>query len=154
MPIHSIFVIDKTSENVLYCKYYDIQLLKYNDEIAKFEKKLFENSKRYWERSIKSIQSCDFDDIFCVLQTFGELLIFVCGTEEFDEPLLATVLDTIRDIIIDTLDSKTKPFLRNEFMNPEMYGKFCVSIDDMISQGILEILDIELIRKYSKLKNF
>jgi hypothetical protein len=46
---------------------------------------------------------------------------------------VARAIDVIKDIMIDVLETNTKETITKEnFINMENYGKFCVSIDDMI----------------------
>lgn len=64
--------------------------------------------------------------------------------------IVADVIDCIRNVLSELVDGK---FHESSFLDHEVYGKFAVSIDEMMPQGVLETLDPESIAKLTKLKS-
>lgn len=133
MPVHSLLIIDINKENnLLYSKYFDHDVIQALGAPFIFEKRLKDNTKPIWTSNIieSGKKSCFIDNIYCVYEKVNEIIIFVNGTEDYDEIILSSVLDTIKFVIYDILDVKIITI--KDFMNSSKYGKFCVSIDDLM----------------------
>lgn len=103
MPIHSLVICDKARITVLFGKHFDTALLNNTGGPLRFEKCLLDEAKYFWSSS-NSKQSFFLEDILCIMEDIGELIVVVCGTDDFDEAmckfgLLLHVLSTLTDAI-------------------------------------------------------
>lgn len=80
----------------------------------------------------------------------GELLMHVVGSgQDGDELVLAQVADLVQQLLEEHLEHR---LTATDLLNPEALGKVYVSLDEMISDGAIECLNIDYILKLSKMK--
>lgn len=150
MPVHSLIIVNNEG-NVLFSKYFEPSVRR--DSIAKlsFEQSLFKHTCIYW-RSLGSTQNTvTLASVHCVFQHIGDMIMFANGTDDIDETILSEVLVTLCKILGGIIDGGV---CESQFLIAENYGKFAVSVEEMVPQGIIESFDEDQISKLSKLKNF
>jgi hypothetical protein len=106
MPVHSV-VITNSAGIVLFHKYYDQDVLSTSDGRLFFEGYLFRHTKGYWGRSyskqtasfLSVIQTLDIHcdlivdrNVHVMLQSFGDLIIFITGKDDVDELICKSLL--------------------------------------------------------------
>lgn len=89
MPAHSVLVINSTG-NVVYSKYFSNTTHakgQVNQEILDFEQMLYRHTFKVWaNKTIPQVpQTLTIGDIHIVFQRIGELMLFVCGSDDIDE---------------------------------------------------------------------
>ena len=85
MPVHSLLILNHSSENILYSKYYDMKIIQTIGAIHLFERQLYSHTKRYWDQAKQSKQTCTINEKFIVLESYGDLLIIANGIDDIDE---------------------------------------------------------------------
>eukprot|EP01038_Epipyxis_sp_PR26KG_P012052 gene12052-16128_t len=149
MPVHSIVIINSNS-NLLYFKYfYPTSEIGSGEIDLLFEQSLFRQTLPYWKKANGHKQTITIEDVFIVFERFNDIIIFANGVDDVDEIILCSVIDTIHTILVDLVEGKVT---EQGFLNPEIFGKFAVCIDEMMPQGIIETLDAEIIAKLGKMK--
>ena len=149
MPFHSL-VVTNLSGSVLFSKYYCGSYKETSPRNIEYEHQLLKYSASLWQGA-ESKRSISVDkNIFVVFQKCGELMIFLAGFDEIDEPILTDVLALIIMLMTDQLDGRRT---ESSFLNSETYGKFQVILEEVMPNGILETIDVDVISKMSKLKN-
>lgn len=85
--------------------------------------------------------------VFIVYTVIGDICIFAVGKEVYDELALMEVLNAVTSSVKDVCrkDPSERLFL-------EKYGKVCLCLDEIISQGALEHTDKDRIRRLTRLK--
>mmetsp|Transcript_29672 Transcript_29672/g.50075 ORF Transcript_29672/g.50075 Transcript_29672/m.50075 type:complete len:148 (+) Transcript_29672:135-578(+) len=145
--LHSVLITNEDGM-VLFSKYFDLDSAKDVDGVQLFEKNLLHNTKPYWHRANYK-QSVSFLDVIVLFQTHGDMRVFVTGKEETDELLLTDLVEVVFELL-NQLEKVTEASL----LVPDNFGKFSISLDEMIPDGILETMDLETIRRMIKLKHF
>mmetsp|Transcript_26367 Transcript_26367/g.58367 ORF Transcript_26367/g.58367 Transcript_26367/m.58367 type:complete len:83 (-) Transcript_26367:191-439(-) len=79
----------------------------------------------------------------------GNIIAFAGGTDDVDESTLAEVLVAVERVLVEVIGDRVT---ESGLLIPDNYGKFVVSVDDMMPQGVVDTLDAVLIAKLSKLK--
>mmetsp|Transcript_8083 Transcript_8083/g.8231 ORF Transcript_8083/g.8231 Transcript_8083/m.8231 type:complete len:152 (+) Transcript_8083:136-591(+) len=150
MPVHSV-IITSIDGNLLFSKYFDRKLLSSKEETQKFERMIFIQTEKYWDKQTGLQCITMMGDIHVIFQMIGELRLFLCGIDDTDELILQELLTTVLSLLEEHLENR---FTQTSLLVPDNYGKLCVSLDDMLPDGIVETLDVDTIMKMSKLKPF
>ncbi|EFJ13276.1 hypothetical protein SELMODRAFT_269018 [Selaginella moellendorffii] len=77
----------------------------------------------------------------------GEIWIFTVGKDEYDELTLVEVLFSITSSVKDVCKK-----IPTERIFLDKYGKICLCLDEIVSQGMLEHTDKDRIRRLIRLK--
>jgi hypothetical protein len=78
--------------------------------------------------------------------------VLISGKNDIDELILSQIMVCFSQVLMDILD---KNLVENFILDIENYAKICLALDEIVSiQGIIECLDVEVVMKQSKLKNF
>ncbi|GAQ78539.1 SNARE-like superfamily protein [Klebsormidium nitens] len=85
--------------------------------------------------------------VFVVYGSFGDLNIYMVGGDEYDELGLSEVL---RAVVITLKDACNGKLSEGSLLTK--YGTACLYIDEIISQGTLEHVDKDRIKRSSKMK--
>lgn len=85
--------------------------------------------------------------VFIVYTVIGDICIFAVGKEVYDELALMEVLNAVSASVKEVC--KKAP---SERLFLEKYGKVCLCLDEIVSQGSLEHTDKDRIRRLSRLK--
>jgi len=95
MPLHSIFILNPGG-NVVFSKYFGFTNRKTTNAFKQEEKSLlfeqsvlYENTKATWTSpaiSQRKLAFCD-DGYIIVFQKIGELIVYVTGVEDYEEPI-------------------------------------------------------------------
>mmetsp|Transcript_30504 Transcript_30504/g.43749 ORF Transcript_30504/g.43749 Transcript_30504/m.43749 type:complete len:145 (-) Transcript_30504:309-743(-) len=143
MPVHSL-IVTNTEGCIVFSRRFD------SSYSAEFEKLLKTQVGDY--SSVSSLKRSVLigNVVSVVFKKYSDLIIFIGGTDEIDEPILAQLLETVWDLLDATLEGKASEQLLHSF---EYNAKFAIAVDEMMPQGIIECLDTELILKLSKLKS-
>ncbi len=161
MPIHSIYVVNPTSLRVLFCKHYSDDVVQNPDQRAIFDSVMWRNVSRYFKflaaGHCKTL-ACPVGPVRIVLMQVGELVALLNGTTDIDEVALGQALEVIEKLLEDscygtTDGKKSQALIEADLLSSEAFGKFSVVIDEMLSGGIIESLDVETLLRASKLKN-
>mmetsp|Transcript_3728 Transcript_3728/g.5777 ORF Transcript_3728/g.5777 Transcript_3728/m.5777 type:complete len:152 (+) Transcript_3728:37-492(+) len=150
MPVHSVVITNSTGV-VLFTKYYDSEVLSTLDGRSYFERYLFRHTRGYWCRAATK-QAVSFLNVHVLLQAYGDLIIFLTGTDDVDELILSDVMELIHQILTDS--SVDVRAAEAGLLIPDNYGKLSISLDEMMPDGIIETFDHETIKKMTKLKHF
>lgn len=144
MPITSLFILNLEGYT-LFAKHYEYSSL---EDARLFERSVFRHTKNY----INTVVNCvTIADVHVVFQIMGELLLIITGKDEQDELLLSEILVVLKELLSEHLDNK---LTESNLLLADNYGKVSVSCEEMISDGIVETLDVDIITKMTKLKNF
>eukprot|EP00904_Undaria_pinnatifida_P003079 jgi/Undpi1/12772/HiC_scaffold_6.g02440.m1 len=83
------------------------------------------------------------------------LLMFLCGSGEYDELTLAEILSTLAKVItaLCRQGNKSQQVTQEALMSSSTYSKACLAIDEMLPGGIPETLDADCILGAIKLQN-
>lgn len=85
-----------------------------------------------------------------LLAPTGELLVYLVGSgQDGDESVLSQVADLVRQLLEEHLEHRLTPA---DLLQPETLGKVYVSLDEMISSGAIECLNLDYILRLSKMK--
>jgi len=145
MPVESLIVINMAG-NILHSSYFSSTA----DAARKYEQSLFKETSKIWNKQIMlGKQTIAFADVSVVFQRLGELIIFVSGSDEADEIILAELHETILKVLNELLNGV---ITEKELLNVENYGKFLVCLDEILSRGVIENMDAESVLKLSKLR--
>eukprot|EP00968_Pinguiococcus_pyrenoidosus_P020020 scaffold2263_cov272-Pinguiococcus_pyrenoidosus.AAC.10 len=148
MGVHSVLLTNRNGM-VLFKKYYDATL---DDEsILLQEQALVVHSEHMWQDAFVTEQVLALDELAVVFRGMNDVLVFVSGTEEYNELILSDLLKVLIDVLVNLCTSRDRV---NEahVLNPDIYGKFAVCLDQMIFQGQLEESDVKTILRLSKMK--
>eukprot|EP00752_Nemacystus_decipiens_P003776 g3476.t2 len=82
------------------------------------------------------------------------LLLFLCGSGEYDELTLADMLSTLAKSIVSLCrqGGKNQRATESVFLSSSIYSKACLVVDEMLPTGILESLDTDSILSALKLQ--
>jgi hypothetical protein len=98
-----------------------------------------------------SIYSMHIDEYTVLSVPAGELTIYLSGSgQDGDEFILATVSDLVIRLLEEHLETKVPTC--SLLLAPEAIGKMLVSLDELICDGELIGVDVDLILKLSKMK--
>jgi hypothetical protein len=88
MPIHSVIITNIICKNILFSKYYNDTFIYDHNQILSFEHKLMVNIEPYCKRLKNDLLfTITIDSVYVVFQQVGELLVFICGTNDIDETI-------------------------------------------------------------------
>ncbi|KAM3360368.1 TSET complex member tstD-like [Capsicum galapagoense] len=85
--------------------------------------------------------------VYVVYTILGAISIYVVGKEEYDELVLSEVIYAITAIVRDVCG---KPPSERLFL--DKYGKICLSLDEIVSKGLLENTEKDRIKRLVRLK--
>eukprot|EP00249_Psilotum_nudum_P003327 c16724_g1_i1 orf=210-653(-) len=85
--------------------------------------------------------------VYIVYTAIGDLYIYLVGKDEYDELALGEILYAITSSVKDVCKKSVteKAFL-------DKYGRICLSLDEIIFQGMLEHTDKDRVRRLTRLK--
>ena len=110
MPIHSILLLTLSPPSVVFARYFDRSSLQAQEA---FESDLVGNAETYLSRGGSGGSSSEA--LFCVtvgagvqvvFQRLGQLVLYVGGTDEMDEIVLADVVACIRGVIFSLVGQR------------------------------------------------
>ena len=84
MPVHSLLIVGAAG-NILFSRYFDVSILQTPGASGLFERMLFRHTEGYWERASINKETVTLKEVHVLFQKFGELLIYICGTDDIDE---------------------------------------------------------------------
>ncbi|KAJ7542659.1 hypothetical protein O6H91_09G007300 [Diphasiastrum complanatum] len=85
--------------------------------------------------------------VYIVYTVIGDIWVFTVGKDEYDELTLVEVLHAITSSVKDIC--KKAP---SERVFLDKYGKVCLGLDEIFSQGILEHTDKDRVRRLTRLR--
>eukprot|EP00244_Chara_vulgaris_P011492 TRINITY_DN5712_c0_g1_i2.p1 TRINITY_DN5712_c0_g1~~TRINITY_DN5712_c0_g1_i2.p1 ORF type:complete len:150 (-),score=31.88 TRINITY_DN5712_c0_g1_i2:502-951(-) len=77
----------------------------------------------------------------------GDLAVYTLGSDEYDELGLCEVLRSILSVLKDVCNQKV-----SEAAVVDKYGKICLSLEEVVFQGDLELTDKDRVKRAVKLK--
>ncbi|CAM9104713.1 unnamed protein product [Choristocarpus tenellus] len=81
------------------------------------------------------------------------LLLFLCGSGEYDELTLSDMLGTLSTVVIALCrEGKALRAEEEAFLVSSTYSKVCLSLDEMLPGGVLESLDADTILAMTKMR--
>ena len=157
MPVHSIVIVNMLSGKILLSRCYETSSslssyeLQLSKELEPYHNKLRNNNKRYTLRlpPLPSSSSSSSSDVYVVFQGIQDLVLIASGTDDIDEIILSSILDSLVSLLTTLLDHK---LVESSLSNTDTYTKLLVCLDEMFPQGIIETLDIERVQQMIKLK--
>jgi len=163
MPVHSVVIVNVLSGKILLSRCYETQPssssssssssyeLRLSKELEPYQHRLRNSNKRYTLRlpSSSSSSSSSSSDIYVVFQGIQDLVLIVSGTDDIDEIILSSILDSLVLLLTTLLDHK---LVESSLSNTDTYTKLLVCLDEMFPQGLIETLDIERVQQLIKLK--
>ncbi|KAM9999763.1 hypothetical protein ACTFIZ_008243 [Dictyostelium cf. discoideum] len=131
-------LITNNNGNIVFSKYYS----NINDEKqSEYEKLLYQFTKDEWVNSKNEKHLVtEFSGYITVFTNVGDLMLFLCGSEEMDE-----LAYSLKDIC------KKKGVTEQNFI--EQIPKFILYLDEIIQRGHLDQVQLESIQNYSSLKH-
>ncbi|KAI0509956.1 hypothetical protein KFK09_010556 [Dendrobium nobile] len=85
--------------------------------------------------------------VYIVYTMLGDICIYVVGKDDYDELALAEVIFAITS---STKDACGKPPTERLFL--DKYGRICLSLDEIVWQGMLENTEKERIKRLIRMK--
>ena len=176
MPVHSVVIVHMISGKILLSRYYDSSSSSYelqlSKELQRYHHKLRNNNKRHTltlssssttttsssssspPPSTTTISpslplSSTASEIHVVFQGIQDFVLIVSGTDEVDETILSSILDSLVSLLMTLLDQK---LTESSLANADDYTKLLLCIDEMFPQGIIETLDVDRVQQLIKLK--
>jgi len=158
MPVHSVFIIHNISGKILLSRYYDSSSSSYelqlSKELQRYHHKLRNNNKRHTltlstSSSPSTSSSSTSSEIHVVFQGIQDYVVIVSGTDDVDETILSSILDSLVSLLMILLDQK---LTESSLANADDYTKVLLCIDEMFPQGIIETLDVDRVQQLIKLK--
>ena len=175
MPVHSVVIVHMISGKILLSRYYDSSSSSYelqlSKELQRYHHKLRNNNKRHTltlsssssSSSTTSLSSSTStttispslplsstaSEIHVVFQGIQDFVLIVSGTDEVDETILSSILDSLVSLLMTLLDQK---LTESSLANADDYTKLLLCIDEMFPQGIIETLDVDRVQQLIKLK--
>ena len=163
MPVHSVFVVHNISGKILLSRYYDSSSSSYelqlSKELQRYHHKLRNSNKRHTltlslsssssTSSTSSSTSSTSSEIHVVFQCIQDYVLIVSGTDDVDETILSSILDSLVSLLMILLDQK---LTESSLANADDYTKLLLCIDEMFPQGIIETLDVDRVQQLIKLK--
>ena len=171
MPVYSVHIISTISGKILLNRYYQsltsssLSSTNYEQQLSKeldrYHHK-FRNSSTHSKRytynisqpststsSSSSSSSIPLSDIYIVFQAIQDIVIIVSGTDDIDEIILSSILDSLSSLLMVLFDQK---LIESSFSNADSFTKLLLCLDEMFPQGIIETLDVDRVRQLIKLK--
>jgi len=149
MPLHSVFITNRGGA-LLLSKYFLPSIT--TEERAVWEQQLFRATRFGWDNAADgSAQIATLRGQYVVYLGFGGMLLFLAGSDEYDEVTLATIGAALVDVIVRLCEAKDASSL-GDAQILSVHGKICVAVEEMVNEGTLEHLDADTILKMSKLK--
>jgi hypothetical protein len=161
MPVHSVFVVHNISGKILLSRYYDSSSSSYelqlSKELQRYHHKLRNSNKRHTltlspsspPSSSSSSTSSTSSEIHVVFQCIQDYVLIVSGTDDVDETILSSILDSLVSLLMILLDQK---LTESSLANADDYTKLLLCLDEMFPQGIIETLDVDRVQQLIKLK--
>ncbi|KAK5575657.1 hypothetical protein RB653_006790 [Dictyostelium firmibasis] len=140
-------LITNNNGNIVFSKYYS----NVGDERqSEYEKLLYQFTKDEWVNSKNEKHLVtEFSGYITVFTNVGDLMLFLCGSEEMDELALSDVFFPIIESLKDIC--KKKGVTEQNFI--EQIPKFILYLDEIIQRGHLDQVQLESIQNYSSLKH-
>lgn len=149
MPVHSILMISSSTDNVIFSKYFN-DIDGKDGRNSLWENRLSKHVHPYIFSRSNELFALSIDDIYIVLQAYGDFNIIICGKDDVDECILSEVIETVKGLLALLLDGNLND---TSLLTTEIYGKFIMCLEELMSQGILECQDAETANRLMKLKN-
>ena len=164
MPIHSLLFVSKVSDKLVFSRYFGVEAPSSKVEKEAFEAKVAQHTRLYWSELAqaggngqKRRTVCLDSSIvlsFCVV---GDLVLYVNGTDDFDEATLVEPGETITELLLRLLDMKEASQVREKDLleeeNKDIYAKLVLGVDELVGpSGHVEDLDVPYILRKIKLK--
>jgi len=142
--IHAV-VVASAIGNVIYERFYDV-----TSEATRAEvRAAFFNARNFIGR--KAVEGQYYVGTYkaasVVFTPVADLVFYAMGTGDYDEMALNEVLDTL---IMSLKDVLSRP--PTETLLMEQYAVLCLTIDEIILEGIFHNADKDIIRKGTKMK--
>ncbi|CAM9845398.1 unnamed protein product [Discosporangium mesarthrocarpum] len=80
------------------------------------------------------------------------LLLFLCGTGEYDELTLSDMLRTLSLVVVALCREAKASVSEEALLVGSTYSKVCLALDEMLPGGVLESLDAETILAMTKMR--
>lgn len=168
MPVHSVLIVGRNSNKIIFSRYFERDLLGIPTKEA-FEEKLRHHTSWFWaklenEKNGETRHTVSLDSSivlsFCMM---GELVVYVNGTDDFDEETLQEPGNVINELIIRLLDLQGGANVKSanqcqekhllDEVNKDVYAKLALGIDEIIGSGVVENLDVSQVLNLIKLKS-
>jgi len=154
MPVHSVVIVHNINGKILLSRYYDSSSSSYelqlSKELQRYHHKLRNSNKRHTlTLSSSSSSSSSSSEIHVVFQGIQDYVLIVSGTDDVDETILSSILDSLVSLLMILLDQK---LTESSLANADDYTKLLLCIDEMFPQGIIETLDVDRVQQLIKLK--
>ncbi|EGC36180.1 hypothetical protein DICPUDRAFT_151407 [Dictyostelium purpureum] len=140
-------LITNLNGNSVFSKYYN----NLNEEKqSEYEKLLYQFTKEEWgnAKNEKHLVT-EFSGYITVFTGVGDLMLFLCGSDEYDELALSDILIPIVESLKDIC--KKKGVTEAYFI--EQIPKFILYLDEIIQRGHLDQVQLESIQNYFALKH-
>ena len=110
MGVHSILIVSNKSMNIVYSRYFG---LKSKESSSAFESKMAQHTRPYWpeltqseKKEMKWCTVCLESSVVLSFCMIGELVLYVNGTEDYDEATLVEPGEVISELLLKLLDKK------------------------------------------------
>ena len=168
MPVHHLLLCDKGGEVLVERFYRTVEdSIEFADEqgeedknawqfdMTERRKKAFKLMKPMWKEAFGGIyQVATVGDRYIVFVGAGSLLFSITGSDDCDELGLREIIETVIEVIREICFGKKivgKELDKEVLM--KNFGKVCVAIESIISDGIVDNLNVELVLLQTKLKD-
>ncbi|KYQ90982.1 hypothetical protein DLAC_11699 [Tieghemostelium lacteum] len=140
-------LITNLNGNIVFSKYYNILT---EEKQIEFEKLTYQFTKDEWSfaKGEKHLVT-EFSGNKIVFTNVGDLMIFLCGSNEYDELALSEIIFPLMETIKEVC--KKKGVTEAHFI--EQIPKFVLYLDEIIQKGQIDQTQIESILNYSALKH-
>eukprot|EP01096_Ripella_sp_DP13-Kostka_P018251 TRINITY_DN9814_c0_g1_i1.p1 TRINITY_DN9814_c0_g1~~TRINITY_DN9814_c0_g1_i1.p1 ORF type:complete len:248 (-),score=80.38 TRINITY_DN9814_c0_g1_i1:114-857(-) len=139
MAVHSVVVATEAGD-VIFKRYFERGLSP--DAQKNWEQRLFDTTYDMWpDTKGETYQAIQVDEKFVVFTSIGEILVILCGSEEYDEVGLSEIMDVILEYMRDNIVTKSREITEANIL--EQYDKLCLGINEIISgDGVYDQSDI------------
>lgn len=162
MGIHSVFLVSKSTESLLYARYFDSDELLSCTSKGGFEGYLLSHTRRYWPNleapEVDRFSVCLDGTLVVLVLIVGDLMLYVNGTDEMDEASLPEPAEALRDVVIELVGvihgmRDTEKINEGYIVeNSDLYAKLAMSVDEMFPLGVIEQLEVKTVMRLIKLK--
>ena len=161
MGVHSVIIVSKRSEKLIYSRYFGTKKV---ENAAAFEGKVAQRTRPYWpkfshtgKREQKWCTVCLESTVVLSFCMVGELVLYINGTDDFDEATLVEPGNVITDLLLKLLDKKNLSEVKEEDLldeeNKDLYAKFVLGVDEIVGSGIVEDINVNSVLRQIKLKS-
>ena len=144
MGIDALFITSSSGARLL-ARHFGSQTV---PEKLLFERVMVEHAKLYGSSARRTMTVQGYT---VLISPAGELVIYLVGSgQDGDEMVLVELADLVQQLLDEHLEHR---LTATDMLNPEALGKVFVSLDEIVSDGAIECLNLDYVLKLSKMKN-